>query len=167
MSSARSEHLTLGYLPTPAVSLPRSGSSTANTSPTEPSSGNALRSPFGLSGGLNSAGKMASSARSGAGSPSHELGSASRLFSKRYDETPRLKHILTFFAEHEKSKPKKVCPSFGDLQPAAIPPPSAKTYPNHQLMASPTSHTSPHPRVCPPQDEHELVPSHLASLQAE
>ena len=31
---------------------------------------------------------MASSARSGAGSPSHELGSASRLFSKRYDETP-------------------------------------------------------------------------------
>jgi protein JSN1 len=33
---------------------------------------------------------MASSARSGAGSPSHELGSASRLFSKRYDESPEV-----------------------------------------------------------------------------
>ena len=41
-----------------------------NTSPTEPSSGSALRSPFGLSGGLNSAGKMAGNTRSGAGSPS-------------------------------------------------------------------------------------------------
>jgi protein JSN1 len=86
MSSARSEHLTLGYLSQPAAGLPRSGSSTANTSPTDPSSGSALRSPFGLSSGLNSAGKMAGSTRSGAGSPSHELGgSASRLFSKRYD----------------------------------------------------------------------------------
>ncbi|KAH7348320.1 hypothetical protein BKA65DRAFT_397776 [Rhexocercosporidium sp. MPI-PUGE-AT-0058] len=86
MSSARSEHLTLGYLP-PATGLTRSGSSTANNSPTEPSSGNALRSPFGLPGGLNSAGKMANNSRSGAGSPSHELGgSASRLFSKRARE---------------------------------------------------------------------------------
>ncbi|KAH8653233.1 hypothetical protein BGZ60DRAFT_180906 [Tricladium varicosporioides] len=82
MSSARSDHLTLGYLPTPSATLPRSGSSTANTSPTEPTSGNALRSPFGLPGGLNSAGKMAGNTRSGAGSPSHDLGSASRLFSK-------------------------------------------------------------------------------------
>lgn len=78
MSSARSEHLTLGYLP------PRSGSSTANNSPTEPSSGSALRSPFGIPGGLNSAGKMASNTRSGAGSPSHELGGTRTLYSKRY-----------------------------------------------------------------------------------
>ncbi|KAF4622777.1 hypothetical protein G7Y89_g14249 [Cudoniella acicularis] len=82
MSSARSDHLTLGYLPTPSANLPRSGSSTANTSPTEPTSGNALRSPFGIPGGLNSAGKMAGNTRSGAGSPSHDLGNASRLFSK-------------------------------------------------------------------------------------
>ncbi|RDL34472.1 ARM repeat-containing protein [Venustampulla echinocandica] len=83
MSSARSEHLNLGYLPQPSsTSLPRSGSSTANTSPTEASSGSALRSPFGIPGGLNSAGKMAGNTRSGAGSPSHDLGSASRLFSK-------------------------------------------------------------------------------------
>ncbi|PBP27069.1 hypothetical protein BUE80_DR001975 [Diplocarpon rosae] len=88
MSSARSEHLTLGYLP-PASALPRSGSgsSTASTSPTEPSSGNALRSPFGLSGGLNSAGKMANNTtRSGAGSPSHDLSVNGRLYSKRARE---------------------------------------------------------------------------------
>src|SRR5438309_1971048 len=57
--SSRSDHPTLGY-------LPPSGSSTANTSPTEP---NALRSPFGITGGLTS-GKMAGTTRSGAGSPS-------------------------------------------------------------------------------------------------
>ncbi|KAL2064463.1 hypothetical protein VTL71DRAFT_4957 [Oculimacula yallundae] len=74
MSSARSD-LTLGYLP------PRSGSSTSNNSPTEPSSGNALRSPFGLPGALNSAGKMANNTRSGAGSPSHDLGG--RLFASK------------------------------------------------------------------------------------
>ena len=86
MSSTRSDHPSLGYLPQPIINPPRSGSSTANTSPTEATSGNSLRSPFGLSGGLNSAGKMAGNSRSGAGSPSHEqLGSgASRLFSKRY-----------------------------------------------------------------------------------
>lgn len=88
MSSTRSDHSSLGYLPQPIINPPRSGSSTANTSPTEATSGNSLRSPFGLSGGLNSAGKMAGNSRSGAGSPSHEqLGSgASRLFSKRQRE---------------------------------------------------------------------------------
>ncbi|KAH8594921.1 hypothetical protein B0O99DRAFT_166985 [Bisporella sp. PMI_857] len=89
MSSTRSDHLTLGYLPTPqtAVNPPRSGSSTANTSPTEASSGNSLRSPFGISGAFNSANKMAGNTRSGAGSPSHEpLGSASRIYSKRARE---------------------------------------------------------------------------------
>jgi protein JSN1 len=81
MSSSRSDHPTLGYLP-PTVSLPRSGSSTANTSPTEPSNAGSLRSPF--LGALNATGKMAGSTRSGAGSPSHDLGGSSRLFSKRY-----------------------------------------------------------------------------------
>jgi protein JSN1 len=82
MSSARSEHLKLGYLPQPSIGLPRSGASTANNSPTEVSA-SALRSPFGVPGGLNSAGKMTGNARSGAGSPSHDLGNSSRVFSKR------------------------------------------------------------------------------------
>ncbi|KAI9641521.1 hypothetical protein NHQ30_010333 [Ciborinia camelliae] len=92
MSNKRSEHLNLGHLPTPAVGFPRSGPSTANTSPTEASIGGApLRSPFGLSS-LNSSGKMASNTRSGAGSPSHELAagasvnSASRIYPKRARE---------------------------------------------------------------------------------
>jgi protein JSN1 len=82
-SSARADPPTLGYLP---PGLPRSGSSTANTSPTEANGGSngasgALRSsPF--LGAMN-AGKMAGSTRSGAGSPSHDLGGSSRLFSKR------------------------------------------------------------------------------------
>ncbi|RDW65240.1 hypothetical protein BP5796_09932 [Coleophoma crateriformis] len=84
MSSSRSEHLTLGYLP-PQPGAGRSGSSTASTSPTEPVSGS-LRSPYNIPGGLNSAGKMSANTRSGAGSPSHDMGSASRLFSKRARE---------------------------------------------------------------------------------
>ena len=55
----------------------------------------------------------------------------------------------------------------GGLQPAATPPLSAKTSPNRQPMASPTSHTSPPPKTYPPQDVHELAQSHLASLLAE
>ncbi|KAH8801501.1 hypothetical protein F5884DRAFT_516673 [Xylogone sp. PMI_703] len=85
MSSGR-EHLNLGYLPQGVSGLPRSGSSTTSTSPIEPTSGGALRSPFGIPGALNSTGKMAGNSRSGAGSPSHELGSASRLYSKRARE---------------------------------------------------------------------------------
>ncbi|KFY82620.1 hypothetical protein V500_10424 [Pseudogymnoascus sp. VKM F-4518 (FW-2643)] len=66
---------------------PRSGSSTGNTSPIElPNSSSSARSPFGNPPGLTSVGKMAGTSRSGAGSPSHELGSASRLFSKRARE---------------------------------------------------------------------------------
>ncbi|ODA82801.1 hypothetical protein RJ55_01310 [Drechmeria coniospora] len=44
------------------------------------------RSPFALAGGLNHAGLMAGSSRSGAGSPSLELGASGRLFSKRARE---------------------------------------------------------------------------------
>lgn len=78
MTSSRSEHPTLGYLPS-AVLQPRSGSPTANSSPTEPTASATLRSPFGFPPG-----KMAGASRSGAGSPSHELGGAARPFSKRY-----------------------------------------------------------------------------------
>ena len=86
MSSTRSEHPTLGYLPQSSTGL-RAGTSPTNTSPTEGSGGSALRSPFGLAGSMNTAGKMASNSRSGAGSPSHELGSGpSRIYSKRLVE---------------------------------------------------------------------------------
>jgi hypothetical protein len=82
--------------------------------------------------------------------------------------TSKLKHILISFAEHEKYKPRKVCLStYGDLQPAAIPPLSAKISPNLQLMASPTLHTSPHPKAYLLQDEHEPVQSHPDSLLVE
>jgi protein JSN1 len=80
MSSARSDHPTLGFLPPPVILQPRSGQSTANNSPTDPTGGS-LRSPFGNAGGLTSGGKMTGSTRSGAGSPSHEIGG--RFVSKR------------------------------------------------------------------------------------
>jgi protein JSN1 len=70
MASRGDHHLNLNYLPQITATQPRSGSSTANTSPIDPPSGTA-RSPFGLPG----------SARLGAGSPSHEIGG--RLYSKR------------------------------------------------------------------------------------
>ncbi|KIN07147.1 hypothetical protein OIDMADRAFT_109909 [Oidiodendron maius Zn] len=92
MSSSRADPPSLGFLP--SVGLPRSGSSTANTSPTEPSnSSNAgsHRSPF--LGALN-AGKMTGSTRSGAGSPSHDLGGSSRLFSKRAREIQAQEGLL-------------------------------------------------------------------------
>ncbi|RSM17298.1 hypothetical protein CDV31_003853 [Fusarium ambrosium] len=83
MSTSRSEHLTLGYA-SQSASQPRSTSPSANNSPIDPLPPS--RSPFGLSGGLNPSGKMASNSRSGAGSPSHEMSGSSRLFSKRARE---------------------------------------------------------------------------------
>ncbi|KAI9742597.1 MAG: hypothetical protein M1818_003738 [Claussenomyces sp. TS43310] len=85
MSSSRPEHPTLGYLPSSVMLQPRSASSTSNNSPTD-AVGGAGRSPFGNPSGPTSAVKMAGSTRSGAGSPSHELGGTSRLFSKRARE---------------------------------------------------------------------------------
>ncbi|EPQ65615.1 Bgt-4888 [Blumeria graminis f. sp. tritici] len=84
--SPRSDHPTLGYLP--SHTMCRSGTSTANTSPTEPSNGNTSqqRSTYTLPGGIHAASKMANHIRSGAGSPSLDLGSSSRLFSKRARE---------------------------------------------------------------------------------
>jgi hypothetical protein len=54
---------------------------------------------------------------------------------------------------------------YGDLQPAATPPLSAKTSLNHQLMASLISHTFQHPKAYHPQDEHGQAQCHLVSLR--
>ena len=80
VSSRADHHLNLNYLPQIQANQPRSGASTANTSPIEPPSGT-VRSPFGNPNGLGGMSGVSSSARLGAGSPSHELGS--RLYSKR------------------------------------------------------------------------------------
>ncbi|KAI1854831.1 hypothetical protein JX266_000949 [Neoarthrinium moseri] len=83
MSSARSDHLTLGF------ANPNQGRSTSPTTTTKSQSPieSSIRSPFGMSGTLNPPGsKMAGTTRSGAGSPSHDLPGSSRLFSKRARE---------------------------------------------------------------------------------
>ncbi|KAL8944614.1 MAG: hypothetical protein Q9216_000311 [Gyalolechia sp. 2 TL-2023] len=76
-------HLNLNYLPQFSASQPRSGSSTATTSPIEAPAGSAVRSPFGNPSPVNGMG-AANNTRLGAGSPSHELGG--RLYSKRARE---------------------------------------------------------------------------------
>ncbi|KAK1756067.1 protein JSN1 [Echria macrotheca] len=83
-SSRPNEHLTIGY-PSQAAAAQRSGSPTS-ASPNDPQSAGAVRSPFGLSPGLAPSSKMSASSRSGAGSPSHDMAAASRLFSKRARE---------------------------------------------------------------------------------
>lgn len=87
MSTARSDHLTIGNYAQAASGQRSTSPTTSNTSPIDPTAPS-LRSPFGLSGGLSSASKMSGAARSGAGSPSHEMGAAGagRLFSKRARE---------------------------------------------------------------------------------
>ncbi|KAL1965011.1 hypothetical protein VTN77DRAFT_6211 [Rasamsonia byssochlamydoides] len=74
-------HLNLNYIP---VSQPMSGTSTGSSSPSDPSSAAAMKSPFGAPNGLGSAPGSLGSSRLGAGSPSHELGA--RLYSKRARE---------------------------------------------------------------------------------
>ncbi|KAJ6785834.1 hypothetical protein PWT90_10242 [Aphanocladium album] len=86
MSAPRPDHLGLGYSAHPGAAQGRSGSPNSNNnSPIEPSA-SSTRSHFGLSAGLNSTAIMAGNSRSGAGSPSHDLGASSRLFSKRARE---------------------------------------------------------------------------------
>ncbi|KAI0019013.1 hypothetical protein F4780DRAFT_793825 [Xylariomycetidae sp. FL0641] len=85
MSTARNEHLTIGYPPKSASSQ-RSNSPTANVSPSEPTSASSIRSPFGMSGAMNPTSKMAGNPRSGTGSPSHDTPGSARLFSKRARE---------------------------------------------------------------------------------
>ncbi|KAF2085210.1 hypothetical protein K490DRAFT_75266 [Saccharata proteae CBS 121410] len=86
MAPSRPEHhINLNYLPQLVPNQPRSGSSTAATSPIEPpTSGNTGRYPLGNGHGMNAMGSAAASTRLGAGSPSHEYGG--RLFSKRARE---------------------------------------------------------------------------------
>ncbi|KAL6717142.1 hypothetical protein ACLMJK_005057 [Lecanora helva] len=79
-------HLNLNYLPQLSATQPRSGSSTANTSPIEPPAGTAMRSPFGNPASKSNLNSAAGNSRSGTGSPSHELGGAGRLYSKRARE---------------------------------------------------------------------------------
>ncbi|KAK8125429.1 Pumilio domain-containing protein [Apiospora kogelbergensis] len=90
MSSARSEHMTLGFPPLTATSQGRSTSpTTTNTSSHSPiDTTPAVRSPFGMSGSLNPSSKMAGTTRSGAGSPLHDQSGSgsSRLYSKRARE---------------------------------------------------------------------------------
>ncbi|KAI1176293.1 hypothetical protein F4777DRAFT_277635 [Nemania sp. FL0916] len=85
MSSARSEHLAIGYPPKSAGSQ-RSTSPVAHISPIESPSGSSIKSPFGMSGAMNPASKIGGSSRSGAGSPSHDTPGSARLFSKRARE---------------------------------------------------------------------------------
>jgi protein JSN1 len=82
MSSTRPEHIALGYS-SHSANQTRSASPSTNNSPIDTGS---ARSPFGLPGAVNSSVLMASNTRSGAGSPSHELGGSSRLYSKRARE---------------------------------------------------------------------------------
>ncbi|KAK8049907.1 hypothetical protein PG994_011637 [Apiospora phragmitis] len=90
MSSARSEHMTLGFPPLNATSQGRSTSpTTTNTSSQSPiDTTPAVRSPFGISGSMNPSSKMAGTTRSGAGSPLHDQSGSgtSRLYSKRARE---------------------------------------------------------------------------------
>ncbi|CAJ2510140.1 Uu.00g060400.m01.CDS01 [Anthostomella pinea] len=87
MSTARSEHLPIGYPPKSANGQRSTSPNTnSNISPIESSGASATRSPFGMSGTLNPTGKMAGNTRSGAGSPSHDTAGSSRLFSKRARE---------------------------------------------------------------------------------
>lgn len=82
-SSKPDHHINLSHLPQLSATQTRSGSSTADTSPIEPPASTNVRSPFGnpvSKAGLGSA--VAAGARSGAGSPSHDLGTV-RPFSKR------------------------------------------------------------------------------------
>ncbi|TQV94586.1 RNA binding protein Jsn1 [Cordyceps javanica] len=94
MSASRPDHLGLGYSSHPGATQGRSGSPSSNNNSPIDSSASSARSHFtlssslnsGLNSGLNSTAIMAANSRSGAGSPSHELGASSRLFSKRARE---------------------------------------------------------------------------------
>ncbi|KAM3527582.1 hypothetical protein NHJ13051_002882 [Beauveria bassiana] len=86
MSAPRPDHLGLGYSSHPGATQGRSGSPSSNNNSPIDTSASSARSHFALSSGLNSTAIMAANSRSGAGSPSHELGASSRLYSKRARE---------------------------------------------------------------------------------
>lgn len=70
--------MNLNYIPS---SQPMSAMSTGRTSPGDYSAPGGAKPPFGPSNGLNNTPGSMGTARLGAGSPSHELGT--RLYSKR------------------------------------------------------------------------------------
>ncbi|KAF2008572.1 hypothetical protein BU24DRAFT_93484 [Aaosphaeria arxii CBS 175.79] len=85
--STRPEHqINHNYLPQLTSQPPRSGSSTAATSPIEPPSGGQIRFPAPTSNAPANLGSATAGVRLGAGSPSHEFGGSGRLFSKRARE---------------------------------------------------------------------------------
>lgn len=85
--SPKPNHPSQGF-PTTGQPLARSGNPTTNLSPTDlPGSNSVQRSPYAMSGSLNAGNKIVSNTRSGAGSPSHEIGNTNRIFSKRLANT--------------------------------------------------------------------------------
>ncbi|KAF2195995.1 RNA binding protein-like protein Jsn1 [Delitschia confertaspora ATCC 74209] len=83
--SSRPDHrINLDYLPQMTSQPPRSGSSTAATSPIEPGLGSSIRFPVPSATSAGAVGNVAAGVRLGAGSPSHEFGG--RLYSKRARE---------------------------------------------------------------------------------
>lgn len=84
-SGSRPEsRLNSSYLPQPQPSVTRSGSSTSNTSPVDPSTGNIAKPLLGVASSMNSSNPGLGSARLGAGSPLHD--SNPRLYPKRTRE---------------------------------------------------------------------------------
>ncbi len=182
MSSGRSD-LALNIFPQLGGQQPCSTSpATSNPSPVDPTSSSTSRSAFGLPPGLGGNAKMAAS-RSGTGSPSHDLGASSRLYSKRYVHFSVLRPecfqassvVLTWLSplfigpgRFKHRKESQVCLSiYGhDPRQAAIRHPSVRIFPNHRLMVSLTLHTSP-PRLtsyhCPPDAVTAPEQCHLGS----
>nr|KMM65773.1 hypothetical protein CPAG_02116 [Coccidioides posadasii RMSCC 3488] len=91
-SSRPDSHLNLSYLPT---GQPRSGTSTGSSSPSELQAPGSMKSAFGGSNGLVSAGGSIGSARRTAGSPSHEL--SARIYSKRRASQRRQRPVVHNF----------------------------------------------------------------------
>ncbi|KAI1261140.1 hypothetical protein F5Y18DRAFT_210435 [Xylariaceae sp. FL1019] len=84
MSTARNEHLTIGYPPKSTGSR-RTPSPVTHVSPVEATASSSIKSPFGMSG-LSSSSRPAGASRSGTGSPSQDAPGSGRLFSKRARE---------------------------------------------------------------------------------
>ncbi|KAF2232644.1 hypothetical protein EV356DRAFT_488053 [Viridothelium virens] len=83
-TSRPEHHINLNYLPQLGAPQPRSGSSTAATSPIEPPAGTAVRYPMGTPGNSTPSTSAPAGQRVGAASPSKEYGN--RLFPKRARE---------------------------------------------------------------------------------
>ncbi|KAL4935041.1 hypothetical protein BDV06DRAFT_229198, partial [Aspergillus oleicola] len=83
-------HMSLNYIPT---TQPMSGTSTGRSSPSDSSAN--LKPPFGSSNSLNGAAGSIGSARLGAGSPSHDIGT--RLYSKRAREIQAEEGVSPFW----------------------------------------------------------------------